>query len=46
LSKTGSLQWLEQVDGNEIVYDQEPRTGWWRRAAVAVVSWFPIDWLL
>lgn len=46
IDSPGSLQWVEQIDGKEIIYDQEPHTRWWRRAAVAVLSWLPIDWLL
>jgi len=46
LSAAGSLQWVERVDGKEIIYDREPHTRWWRRAAVAVLSWLPIEWLL
>ncbi|MCO5101344.1 MAG: phospholipase D family protein [Burkholderiaceae bacterium] len=46
LNDAGALQWVQQRDGKEIVYDQEPRTGFWLRAFVAVLSMLPIEWLL
>ncbi len=46
LSAAASLQWVEQRDGEEIVYDQEPRAGFALRAFVGVLSVLPIEWLL
>jgi putative cardiolipin synthase len=46
LSEAGKLQWVEQVDGKELVYDQEPGVGFWRRVGVSVLSALPIEWLL
>lgn len=46
LSDAGALQWVDQRDGEEIVYDQEPRTGFWLRAFVGVLSVLPIEWML
>jgi putative cardiolipin synthase len=46
LSETGKLQWVEQVGKEERVHDQEPRTAFWRRVAVFVLSLLPIEWLL
>ncbi len=46
LDEAGALQWVEQRDGEEIVYDQEPHTGFWLRAFVLVLSALPIEWLL
>jgi putative cardiolipin synthase len=46
LSESGSLQWLEQRDGQEVFHDEEPNTGFWRRAVVSVLSALPIEWLL
>lgn len=46
LSGAGTLQWVEQQGGNEIVHDDEPGTSFWRRASVAVMSMLPIEWLL
>ena len=41
-----ALQWLEQRDNQEIVHEEEPGTGFWRRAAVSALSVLPIEWLL
>ena len=46
LSDAGKLQWVEQRDGRQIVHDEEPDTGFWLRAFVAVLSVLPIEWLL
>lgn len=46
LNETAALQWVEQRDGQETVYDTEPRTGFWLRAFVVVLSMLPIEWLL
>jgi cardiolipin synthase C len=42
----GSLIWSEQQDGQELIHDQEPGTGFWRRTTVTVLSLLPIEWLL
>ncbi|MGV8941327.1 MAG: phospholipase D family protein [Lysobacter sp.] len=46
LGPEGRLQWVEQVDGEQIVHDDEPGTGVWLRAMVAAMSVLPIEWLL
>lgn len=46
LSETGELYWTEQKDGQEIRHDTEPGAGFWRHAAVDILSLLPIDWLL
>lgn len=46
LSAAASLQWVEQRDGEEIVYDREPRAGFALRAFVGMLSMLPIEWLL
>jgi cardiolipin synthase C len=46
LSNTGKLYWTEQRDGREVRHDTEPGTSVWQRAAVTVLSWLPIEWLL
>ena len=46
LNEVAALQWVEQRNGEEIVYDQEPRTGFALRAFVAMLSMLPIEWLL
>jgi hypothetical protein len=42
----GGLQWVEEMDGKEMMYDHDPHTGCWRPAAVFVASLLPIEWLL
>jgi putative cardiolipin synthase len=46
LGHDGKLQWVEQVDGRQVVHDEEPGTGFWLRAMVAVMAVLPIEWLL
>ena len=46
LSAAASLQWVEQRDGEEVVYDREPRAGFALRAFVGMLSMLPIEWLL
>lgn len=46
LNEAATLQWVEQRNGEEIVYEQEPRAGFWLLSFVAVLSVLPIEWLL
>ena len=46
LSDKGKLYWIERREGRTIRYDTEPGTSIWRRAAVRIASWLPIEWLL
>lgn len=46
LSDSGELCWIERRNGREIRHDVEPGAGFWRRGAVEVLSWLPIEWLL
>ena len=46
MSPEGSIQWIEQLDGREIVHDSEPGTSFWQRLGVGVLSLLPIEWLL
>ncbi len=46
LSDAGSLQWVEQRNGETVVHDKEPGAGFWRRAGVFILSLLPIEWLL
>ena len=46
LGDTGQLHWIDRHDGVEVVREQEPGTGVWRRFTVAVLSVLPIEWLL
>jgi putative cardiolipin synthase len=46
LSESGTLQWIEVVDGRERVHDVEPGTTFWSRLGVSLLSLLPIDWLL
>jgi cardiolipin synthase C len=39
----GALQWVEQLQGREIVHTEEPTSGFWRRLAVAVLSLLPLE---
>jgi putative cardiolipin synthase len=46
LSTNGDTYWTERTADGEIRYDKDPRTSFWLRAAVWIVSKLPIDWLL
>jgi cardiolipin synthase C len=46
LGTAGRPEWVDQVDGKEVVYDREPGAGFWRRLTVAMLSLLPIEWLL
>jgi putative cardiolipin synthase len=42
----GRLYWTEQQEGGVKTYTNEPNSKLWRRAAVRVLSWLPIEGLL
>jgi cardiolipin synthase C len=46
LGDTGRLRWIDRHDGVEVVQEEEPGTGVWRRFTVTVLSMLPIEWLL
>lgn len=46
LSRSGTLQWVEQVDGSEVVHATEPGAGFGLRLFVRLVALLPIEWLL
>lgn len=46
LGPDGSIRWIEQRAGTEIVHDTEPGTTFWQRFGVGVLSLLPIEWLL
>jgi hypothetical protein len=46
LGPAGSIQWIELVQGAEVVHDTEPGTTFWQRLGVGVLSVFPIESLL
>ncbi len=46
LTPEGSIQWIEHLEGRELVHDTEPGTTFWQRFGVRVLSLLPIEWLL
>lgn len=46
LGEDGRLRWLERTGDRTVVHDIEPGTTWRQRAAVSVLSYLPIEWLL
>lgn len=46
LSDGGKLYWLEHKDNDIVEINKEPNSGWFKRAAVVVLSYLPIEWLL
>ena len=46
LTDTGTLQWVDQVGGKQVVHDVEPGTTLWQRFGVSLMSLLPLEWLL
>ena len=46
LDEDGDLHWLERRGQETVRHDEEPNSGWFRRTAVTVLGWLPIEWLL
>jgi len=47
LARNGhGLEWIERTDQGEVYYSTEPRTGFWKRFGVGLMSLLPIEWLL
>jgi putative cardiolipin synthase len=46
LDGNGKLYWIERSAGTTVRHDEEPGTGFWKRAGVRILSFLPIDWLL
>jgi len=42
----GRMVWIEQTGQGVRRHEEEPGTGFWKRAGVRILSWLPIDWLL
>lgn len=43
---SGALRWVDTAHKPPTELSTEPMASWWQRAAVAVLSWLPIEWLL
>lgn len=46
LDGEGGLEWVERTGQGQRVYRDEPLTSPWKRLALRLLSWLPIDWLL
>jgi putative cardiolipin synthase len=46
LTKSGSLEWLEQTEAGQIRYTRDPKTGFFKRLVNRILGWLPIEWLL
>jgi putative cardiolipin synthase len=46
LKEGDGLEWVEHTDQGEVRYDEEPKTGFWKRFGVSFMSILPIEWLL
>ena len=46
LDEQQRLVWLEHSDNGVTVYHHEPKAGWFKRAMVRFLSWFPLEPLL
>ncbi len=43
LDAKGRLRWKRLEDGEWVVYDKEPGTGFWKRFTARVMGWLPIE---
>jgi cardiolipin synthase C len=46
LVRADHIEWLESTPQGPRVYEHDPKTSFWRRAKVRMLSILPIDWLL
>jgi putative cardiolipin synthase len=46
VSESGRIYWLERRGTEVVRFDTEPRTTFWQRMGVALVTWLPVEWLL
>ena len=47
LARNGhGLEWIERTSQGEVYYSTEPKTGFWKRFGVGLMSLLPIEWLL
>ncbi|MBK7249625.1 MAG: phospholipase D family protein [Gammaproteobacteria bacterium] len=46
LGDRDKLQWVETLDGRDLIHHKEPGRTFWRRIGVAIASLLPIEWLL
>jgi putative cardiolipin synthase len=46
LDAHGHLEWIERVEGRDVVHRSEPSGGPLREAVISAFSWLPIEWLL
>jgi putative cardiolipin synthase len=46
LDDNGKLEWVEHGERGEVRYRNEPKTGFFRRLGVDLLSWLPIEGLL
>jgi putative cardiolipin synthase len=42
LNNAGKLRWRANIDGQEIIYDKEPESGWWKRFKANLTRLLPI----
>lgn len=46
LDEQGEVIWLERRGEQSVRHENEPGAAWYKRVAVKVLSWLPIDWML
>ncbi|WP_426347433.1 phospholipase D family protein [Cronobacter universalis] len=46
LDRWGRINWIEEKDGEEIVWKKEPKTRFWQRLLVRLVYRLPVEWML
>jgi len=46
LDENGDLYWLDRRGDDIVRLDNEPETGWFKKGAVTVLGWLPIEWML
>lgn len=43
LDENNKIQWIKQENNQKVIYSKEPRTAWWQRLGLKVLSWLPLE---
>ena len=43
VNEDGWLRWITQEDGQEVVFNKEPETGFWKRFTTGFMGILPLD---
>lgn len=43
LDENNKLRWIHEDNGKQYIYHSEPRTAWWQRLGLKMLTWLPIE---